>query len=243
MIQPTEYHNEYTSQPKSISLASINDIYHHQKPPYGTLGDPYLLTKQSIKRTPSLTMSTIEYLEREKEYRDNIKTPCITLYLISHSISLIILSCVQIALQITLLSLNGALANVGAGIWAGIYFLITAILTLVFGKLYHNRYNTTKLNISIKFNSIFNNKAYTHEYILYVITFILHFIGILLSIGAYLIVNIIAIGQYVQPGTLPDDYIGYTFYNEKMKIVNYCMFFIGVICCLLCIVFCIIILW
>jgi hypothetical protein len=57
-------------------------------------------------------------------------------FVVTHGLALILHSLVQIALQITLLVCNGALATVSQGIWAGVYFLFVAIATLSLGRIF-----------------------------------------------------------------------------------------------------------
>jgi hypothetical protein len=42
----------------------------------------------------------------------------------------------MIGLQIAMLCVNGALANVASGIWGGAYFIFLAAFTLILGKVF-----------------------------------------------------------------------------------------------------------
>ena len=67
--------------------------------------------------------------------------------------------------------------------------------------------------------------VYKRSYCLYLTTYFLHAFGILMAIGAFLIVNLIAISEYVEPCS----YYPKCF-NPAVKVLNYISFFLGVIC-------------
>ena len=110
--------------------------YHHQIPPYGRLGTPYILTKHSIiydgetYRTSNLSWSCLQ----KKRLSEQLNKCFPFVFVKTIGLSLLLNSIIQIALQIALMATNGALWWVAAGIWAGVYLLITAILTLLLSK-------------------------------------------------------------------------------------------------------------
>lgn len=128
--------------------------YHHQIPPYGKQGDPYIITKQELThpadggRASYSTCSTSNYyitgpdgkfrinwsLLQKNRLTEQLRTCFPFVYVISHCIWVLFNSIIQIALQIALMATNGALWWVGAGIWAGVYFIIMALLTLLLGE-------------------------------------------------------------------------------------------------------------
>ncbi len=55
------------------------------------------------------------------------------IYVIAHSLCLIMHSLIMISLQIVLIVLRGALGDVAAGIWGGFVFLAIAAVTLYLG--------------------------------------------------------------------------------------------------------------
>ncbi|CAF0782334.1 unnamed protein product [Brachionus calyciflorus] len=185
--------------------------YHHQIPPYGRLGQPYILTKHNI-----IYENDVTYKQRrmswsclQKNRLNEQLNKCFPFVFVKTiGLSLLLNSIIQIGLQIALMATNGALWWVGAGIWGGVYLLITALLTL--------------LLIPIR------------SYWLFIITYLMHLFGILVAIGAYLVVNIIAISEY----TVLCSYFPNCF-NGQVKSLNYIMFFLGVICLIIILLYCI----
>jgi hypothetical protein len=105
--------------------------YHRQMPPYGRLGNPYLITKHDVAYTEKYAPDT-RWSYLQKETLTNQLNKCFPfVYVITHSLAMTLHSLVQIALQITLLVCQGALASVAQGIWGGVYFLVTAIVTIL----------------------------------------------------------------------------------------------------------------
>lgn len=157
--------NTSSSTMKTSSLSRIDEIpaeftevisgitdppYHHQIPPYGKLGQPYVITKhelvypvvdsaaarygqtnrynyQNVRFRPNWS-----YLQKER-LTEQLRRCFPFVYVITHCICVILNSLIQIGLQIALMATNGALWWVGAGIWAGVYFIIMALLTLLLG--------------------------------------------------------------------------------------------------------------
>lgn len=107
--------------------------YHHQLRPYGTLGPPYMITKHSLLYPTQRLKLTWKLLER-KRLTEQLNKCFPTIFVLGHSICLILNSIIQIALQIALLATNGAIGYVASGIWGGIYFLITGAFGIYLGK-------------------------------------------------------------------------------------------------------------
>ena len=127
--------------------------YHHQIPPYGRLGQPYIIEKYDLAHPPlyNVTAGTshmrtttrtttanrfnIDWSVWQKNRLTEQLRRCFPfVYVLSHCSWIILNSIIQIALQIALMATNGALWWVGAGIWAGVYFIILALLTLLLGE-------------------------------------------------------------------------------------------------------------
>ena len=107
--------------------------YHHQLPPYGKLGDPYVITKHTLLYPESKYRIRWGLLQKRRLTEQLFK--CFPfIYVLTHAACLLLNSIIQIALQIALMSTNGALWFVAAGIWGGVYFLITAGFTLLLGS-------------------------------------------------------------------------------------------------------------
>lgn len=124
--------------------------YHHQIPPYGKQGEPYVITRYGMlypQNSDSDLITTTDTSSSTSLWKFLRTNTLITeldkcfpfVYLMTHGMAMLLNSVVQIALQITTMGLNGALWYVASGIWAGVYFFITAILTLALGK--HSRYD------------------------------------------------------------------------------------------------------
>ena len=64
------------------------------------------------------------------------------------------------------------------------------------------------------------------------LAYFLHLFGILVAIGAYLVVNILAIAEY----TPRCSYYPNCF-NANVKVLNYIMFFLGVVCLIMLLLF------
>jgi hypothetical protein len=133
-VEPSFMSLSPRSNMTSVSKVEQVLLYHHQMPPYGRLGEPYILTKHDLLYTESYAPETRwSYLQKETLTRQLSK--CFPfVYVTTHSLALALHSLVQIALQITLLVCNGALASVSQGIWVGVYFLATAIVTILLSK-------------------------------------------------------------------------------------------------------------
>ena len=118
--------------------------YHHQLPPYGIQGEPYVIAKHKLLYPTKELKAKWSLIERQRltEQMNYCFPP---VYVTSHAVCLIINSLIQIALQIAMVIKNGALASVASGIWGGVYFLITAIVTLFLGnnKLNDEMHNKT----------------------------------------------------------------------------------------------------
>lgn len=124
--------------------------YHHQIPPYGKLGTPYIVTKYELTHPPDRSLTKEETVSnffynqfridwsflQKKRLTEQLKKCFPFVYVISHCIWILLNSLIQIALQIALMATNGALWWVSAGIWAGFYFIILALFTFLLGNLY-----------------------------------------------------------------------------------------------------------
>lgn len=177
--------------------------YHHQMRPYGTLGPPYTVSKHMLlypARLPKLSWKLLE----KKRLSEQLNKCFPSVYVVGHSVSLILNSIIQIALQIALMATNGALWYVASGIWGGVYFLFTGAfgIYLVYRRTYWNL----------------------------IISYILHLFGLLMAIGAYLIVNIIAISLYSSDCEV-------NCFNHSVKTINYVCFFLGVVCIIMLLVY------
>jgi hypothetical protein len=113
--------------------------YHHQVPPYGLLGKPYVLTKHIMlyvnnnrqHRRHHLTWSVYQ----QRRLSEQLSLSCMTInYLFAHAVCLALLGLVQIGLQVALMILGGALWFVAAGVWSGAYFILTGFLTIFLGE-------------------------------------------------------------------------------------------------------------
>jgi hypothetical protein len=134
----------FNQEPPHLVITRQDSPYHHQIQPYGKLGDPYIISKHTIAYDPDDNLpatndtrkkSAIKWSTLQSKRLNQQLNKCFPyLYLITHASCLILNSIIQIALQIALMSINGALWWVGAGIWTGVYFLITGIVTLLLGK-------------------------------------------------------------------------------------------------------------
>lgn len=136
-----------TKEPSNIPISTIIDnghnqqkenelnVYHHQQRPYfGMNGSAYELRKQNIiyanQNSEPLNWNCFQRRRLESQMQRSFPK----IFILVHSLSLMLLSIILIALQIALLATNGALAFVASGIWGGVYFFITAILTFLLGK-------------------------------------------------------------------------------------------------------------
>jgi predicted membrane protein len=65
----------------------------------------------------------------------------------------------------------------------------------------------------------------TRNYMLYLIVLSMHIFGLLVALGGYLVVNIIAISEYTE-------FCSYypNCFNADVKVLNYIMFWLGVVC-------------
>lgn len=104
--------------------------YHHQIPPYGALGQPYIVTKHDLVYPHTASRLNWSCLEK-KRLNEQLNKCFPYVFVKTHSWCLILNSLIQIALQIALMCTNGALWWVASGIWGGVYFLVTALLTLL----------------------------------------------------------------------------------------------------------------
>lgn len=126
----------------NIAVPRTLQPYHHQVPPYGKQGDPYVVAKHPLTNPSVVSVSNSTKVDKWSMFqRDRLNhqlNKCFPyVYVLTHIYCLILNSVVQIGLQIALMATNGALWFVGAGIWAGVYFLITAGVTLLLGMYSH----------------------------------------------------------------------------------------------------------
>lgn len=138
-----------TIEPSNIPISTIENVnskreenelnvYHHQQRPYfGMNGSAYELRKQNIlyKNQNNEPLNWNCFQRRRLETQMQRSFPKI--FILVHSLSLLLLSIILIALQIALLATNGALAFVASGIWGGVYFVVTALLTFLLGKAFN----------------------------------------------------------------------------------------------------------
>ena len=128
-----------TSSSQEVIVERDYKPYHHQMRPYGTLGPPYIVTKHSLFYPIRLSKLKWKLLEK-KQLAEQLNFCFPSVYVIGHSICLILNSIIQIALQIALMATNGAIAYVASGIWGGVYFLITGVFGIYLGKLCIHKY-------------------------------------------------------------------------------------------------------
>ena len=127
-------------------LVRQDQPYHHQLPPYGNQGEPYVIAKHKLLYPTKELKARWSIIER-KRLTEQMNYCFPPVYVTSHAVCLIINSLVQIGLQIAMLIKNGALASVASGIWGGVYFLITAIVTLFLGnKRFNYKIHIKKFN-------------------------------------------------------------------------------------------------
>lgn len=211
----------FSQEPPHLVVTRQNGPYHHQLPPYGKLGEPYVVTKHTIAHDPDDSISTSTYtqtqtqtnafkskwsLSQMKRLNHQLNKCFPFLYVVTHAACLILNSIIQIGLQIALMSTNGALWWVGAGIWTGVYFLITGLVTLML--------------------------VYNRSYCTYIAAYVLHVFGVLVCIGGYMVVNIIGISEYINPCSYYPNC-----FNADVKPISYIMFWLGVICLIMILLF------
>lgn len=107
--------------------------YHHQLPPYGIQGAPFVIAKHKLLY-PSRGFKMKWSLFERKRLTEQLNKCFPPIYVLAHAICLGLHALIMIGLQIALMVENGALANVGAGIWGGIFFLVIAGVTIFLGK-------------------------------------------------------------------------------------------------------------
>jgi len=106
--------------------------YHHAMRPYGTLGPPYIISKHILLYPTKRVRFGWKLLEK-KRLTEQLNKCFPSMYVLSHSVCLLLLSIIQIALQIALMCTNGALWYVASGIWGGVYFVIVAAYGIFLG--------------------------------------------------------------------------------------------------------------
>lgn len=185
-----------------------NKPYHHQLPPYGNQGPPFVIAKHRLLYPTQNSFRIKWSIFQKKRLQEQLNKCFPPIYVLAHAICLIFHSLVMIGLQIAMLVSNGALKNVASGIWGGVYFLIAAVVTLLL---------------------VMNRKYWT-----LITSYILHIFGLFVAIGGYLIVNIIGIGLYTDDCTIEPEL---TCYNNDIKAISYIMFWMGVIIILMIIVY------
>jgi hypothetical protein len=139
--------SNFNQEPPHLVVTRQSNAYHHQTQPYGKLGDPYIISKHTIAYDPDDNISTYTETRENtntkwshlqiKRLNEQLNKCFPFIYIITHAACLILNSIIQIALQIALMSINGALWWVGAGLWTGVYFIITGIVTLMLGTFFN----------------------------------------------------------------------------------------------------------
>ena len=122
------------SYPPELVKIQQDKPYHHQLPPYGILGPPYVVSKHAIVYPEDQIRKRRWSLIQFNLIDEQLKKFFPIVYVVTHAVCLILHSLCQISLQIALMVTNGALYFVGAGIWGGVYFLVTACVSLYLGK-------------------------------------------------------------------------------------------------------------
>lgn len=74
----------------------------------------------------------------------------------------------------------------------------------------------------------------TREYWVLIASYVLHIFGLLIAIGAYMVVNIIGIGLYTDDCSIEPEL---ECYNVNMKAISYIMFWLGVVLVIMCLVY------
>ena len=98
------------------------------QPMVDVYGRPVMSYEQRIAYTQELTRERNEYIE--KRLKENYPTKFVIIY----SAIMILISIVEIALQIVLITNNGGLYYVGHGIWGGVLVLALPIIALLLSK-------------------------------------------------------------------------------------------------------------
>ena len=102
--------SEYNQEPPHLVVTRQNIPYHHSLPPYGKLGDPYVVSKHTIAYDPddnisnytetrAATKTKFSSLQR-KRLNQQLDKCFPFLYIITHGACLILNSIIQIALQV-----------------------------------------------------------------------------------------------------------------------------------------------
>ncbi len=107
--------------------------YHHQLPPYGIQGSPFVIAKHRLLYPTSVFKMKWTMFER-KRLTEQLNKCFPPVYVLAHAFCLAFHALIMIALQIVLMVERGALAFVGAGIWGGIVFLIVSFVTILLGR-------------------------------------------------------------------------------------------------------------
>ena len=138
-------HNKNASDPIHQQQQQQQQPYHHHphhaNAKCGDLafGQPYVIVKNELvyQQDDEFMYGNDRWAYLKKRRLSSQLVKCFPLvYVLTHSIAIIVNALIQIGLQIALMTTNGALWFIAAGIWAGVYFLITASFTLLLGK--HN---------------------------------------------------------------------------------------------------------
>lgn len=173
--------------------------YHHQLPPYGNQGSPFVIAKHRLLYPTSRFRINWSFLER-KRLSEQLNKCFPAIYVLSHAFCMVFHSIIMIALQIAMLVTNGALNYVASGIWGGVIFIIIACVTIL----------------------LFIKRSYWTL----IASYILHVFGLFVAIGAYMVVNIIGIGLYRENCTIEPSL---PCPNVDVKAISYIMFWMGVV--------------